>query len=101
MRAAQWRKIFDVLGCAGALQLHLPSTKFTLRYLVGSQALVFLSVIRNGLCSCKQKTWDNADIRLTPLDYYKRELNNQIAIRELGEFGILTIPWDISNKKLR
>ena len=35
-------KVLDVLGCDGALQLHVGSTKFPLHYLVGSQTLIFL-----------------------------------------------------------
>ena len=34
-------RILEVLGCDGALQLHLSNTKFPLRYLVGSQTLIF------------------------------------------------------------
>ena len=34
-------KILEVLGCDGTLQLHLANAKFPLRYLVGSQKLIF------------------------------------------------------------
>ena len=41
-------KIFDVLGCDGALRLHLPNTKSTLRYLDHSETLI-LSEIRKAI----------------------------------------------------
>ena len=34
-------RILDVIGCDGTLQLHLPSAKSPLRYLVGSRTLIF------------------------------------------------------------
>ena len=34
-------RILDVIACGGTLQLHVAKEKFALRYLVGSQALIF------------------------------------------------------------
>ena len=42
-------RLFGILGIDGALQFHLPSTKFPLHYLVDSQALISLSEMRNGV----------------------------------------------------
>ena len=47
MRSAN--RLFEILGRDGELQLHLPSTKFPIHYLVGSQTLIFLSGMGNGI----------------------------------------------------
>ena len=41
--------IFEVLGCDGALRLHLAKTKLPIRYLADPQTLVFLAQIRNDI----------------------------------------------------
>ena len=77
-------KILEVLGCDGTLQLHLANTKFPLRYLVGSQTLIFLSKARNEILKRNPITWTNTDTRLSVRDFYENDLNQQIAINELG-----------------
>merc|ERR1712112_36235 len=77
-------KILEVLGCDGTLQLHLANAKFPLRYLVGSQTLICLSKARNEILTRNPITWTNTDTRLSIRDFYENDLNQQIAINELG-----------------
>ena len=42
-------RLREVVGCDGELQLPLPSAKFPIHYLVGSQALISLSEMGNGI----------------------------------------------------
>ena len=77
-------RILDVLGRDGTLQLHLANTKFPLRYLVGSQTLIFLSKARNEILKRNPITWTTTDTRLSVRDFYENDLNQQIAINELG-----------------
>ena len=51
-------KVLDVLGCDGALQLHVGSTKFPLHCLVDSQALIFLPNVRNEFFAKKPYNMD-------------------------------------------
>lgn len=41
-------KIFDVVGCSGALHLHLTETKFRMRYLGDSETLISQGVFEMG-----------------------------------------------------
>ena len=78
-------RVLDVLGCDGALQLHVGSTKFPLHYLVDSQKLIFVSKVRNGFLQRNLITWTNTDTRLSVREFYENDLNQQIANNELGE----------------
>ena len=40
-------RLFEILGSGGELQLHLPSTKFPIHYMVDSQSMVSLSEMGN------------------------------------------------------
>ena len=82
-------RLFAILGRDWALQLHAPSTKYPIHYLVDSQSLIFLSEMRNGILNRNPTTWDNADARLAPKAFYEPTLNRQIDIRELGGGGSL------------
>ena len=55
MRSAN--RSFGILGRDGALQLHLPSTKFPIHYMFGSQTLISLSKMRNVILNRNQTTW--------------------------------------------
>ena len=70
-----------------ALQLRISSTKFPLHYLVGSQALICLSEMRNGILNRNQTTWANTDTRLTTRAFYDPTINREIDIRETGCVG--------------
>ena len=65
-------KISDVLCCEGALHLHLAQTKFPIRYLADSQALVFLAKIRHEILQIKQTTWANTATRSAPNVFLRR-----------------------------
>ena len=84
-------RILDVLGCDGTLQLHLANTKFPLHYLVDSQTLIFLSKAGNEILKRNPITWTNTDTRLSVRDFYENDLNQQIAINELGGGKLLEI----------
>ena len=77
-------RILNVIGCDGTLQLHFPSAKSPLRYLVDSQTLVSMSKMRNVIPNRNITTWFNTDARLTPKTVYEPGINRKIAIRELG-----------------
>ena len=64
-------KVLEVLGCDGTLKLHVGSAKFPIRYLVDSQALIFLSKVRNGYLQRNPTTWANTDTRLPVLDFLR------------------------------
>ena len=64
MRSAN--SLFGIIGCDGALTLHIPNTKFTIRYLVGSQTLVVLTEMRNEYLRGNQTAWENTDTRIRP-----------------------------------
>ena len=82
MRSAN--RLLEVVGRNGELQLHLPSAKSPMRYLVDSHTLICLSEMRNVTSNRNKTTWSNADTGLTPNGFYERGVNQQIAIRELG-----------------
>ena len=101
MRATN--SLFELIGCGGTLRLHVPSTKFSIHYLVDSETLISLSKMRNELLNRNQTTWANADAMICPQTFYEPTINQQIAIRELGgafndfmdHLGI----WKIRNAK--
>ena len=76
-----------MLECGETSQLHLPYGKSPYRCVVGHRALTFLPKIRNDILNGEQTTWASADTRLNPLDYYKPELIQKIAIHVLGGVG--------------
>ena len=94
MRSAN--RLLDVLGCDGISHLHLPSTKFAIRYFVYSQTLIALSKMRNVISNHNQTTWGNTDARTSPKAFYEHTRNQQIAISEIGVgvLGRLTISWN-------
>ena len=76
--------ILDVIGFDGELQMHLPSEKSPLRYLVDSETLISLSVTRNVISNRNLTTRAGADTRLTPKGFYEPGINQKIAIHEMG-----------------
>ena len=82
MRSAN--RLLEVVGRNGELQLHLPSAKSPMRYLVDSHTLICLSEMRNVTSNRNKTTWSNTDTRLNPEEFYEPCLNHQISIRELG-----------------
>ena len=76
--------LFGIIGCGGTLTIHVPHTKFPIRYLVDSQTLVFLTKMRNEYLRGDQTTWANTDTGIRPLTFYEPDLHRRIAIRELG-----------------
>ena len=76
--------LFVIIGCGGALTLHIPSTKFPIHYLAGSQTLVFLTKMRNGYLRGNQTTRVNADTRIPPLTFYEPDLRRRFDVREMG-----------------
>ena len=85
-------RLLGIIGRGWASQLHVQSTKPPIRYLVDSQALIFLSALGNGILNRNQTTWANTDTRLTPRSFYEPPINQKIAIRELGGGRRLMIP---------
>ena len=78
-------RLFDIyLGRDGALQLHLPSTKSPIHYMVDSQAVIFLSEMGDWILNRNQSTWGNTDTRLAPHAFYEPTVYRKIDIRELG-----------------
>ena len=69
MRSA--KRLLEIIGRDGTLQLHVPSTKPPIRYLVDTQTLILLSELRNVILNRNQTTWANTDTRLTPKDFYE------------------------------
>ena len=49
-----------------------------------SQTLIFLSKVRNEIPQWNPVTWTSTDTRLPIRDFYENDLNQQIAINELG-----------------
>ena len=84
-------RILDVIGRDGALELNLPIAKSPLRYWLGSQTLIFLSEMANGILNRNPTTRANVDTRLSPNAFYEPGVNLQIAIHELGGFNRLMI----------
>ena len=76
-------RLLGIIGRGGALQLHVPSTKSPIHYMVDSQTLIFLPEMRNGILNRNQTTRTNADTRLTPKAFYEPTLNQEISIREM------------------
>ena len=74
--------LFDTIGCDGALALHIPSAKFPIHYLAGSQILVPLTKMRNGYLRGNHTTWANTDTRIRPLTFYEPDLQQRIDILE-------------------
>ena len=64
--------------------MHLENTKLPLRYLVCSQTLISLSNARNEILQRNPTTWASTDTRVPIRDFYENDLNQQIAISELG-----------------
>ena len=62
----------------------LANTKFHLRYLVGSETLVFLVGIRGDILRRNRTTWANTDTRLDTIEFRKQNIGRGIAIRALG-----------------
>ena len=85
MRSAN--RLLDVLGLVGPLRLHLPCTKFPIRYLVDSQKLICLSKIRNVISNRNQATWTNTDTRTSPRAFYEPTHNQKIDVHEMGGVG--------------
>ena len=90
MRSAN--RLLDVIARDGAFQLHLHSAKFTIRDLMGSQALIVLAEMRHGIPNRNKTTRPNTDTRINPKEFYEPGLNQKIAIREMGR---LMTPWNI------
>ena len=77
-------RLLELLGSDGTLQLHAPSSKFPINYLVDSQTIILLSKMRNVIPSRNQTTWGNTATRLTPKAFYEPTISQQIAVRDLG-----------------
>ena len=77
----------DGLGCDGTLHMHLPNRKSILRYPVGSQSLVFLSLVRNAILQNKASTRANTDTSLGHVDCYMRDIIREIATHEFRRGG--------------
>ena len=77
--------LFELIGRDGELQLHVPSEKFPIHYLVDSQALILLS--GNGKWGFKSKSNDaggNTDTRLTPKLFTNRPLARKLLFASWG-----------------
>ena len=77
-------RLLGIIGRDGALQLHVPSTKFPTHYLFDSQTLIFLWKMRNWILNRNRTKCTNADTRLTPKSFYEPTLNRQIDIHDMG-----------------
>ena len=78
---------FLIFYVATELCIYIAQIKIQFFYLSGSQTLVFLTKIRNGIPSINRATWANADARLGPNEFVKPNTNQKIAIHESGGFG--------------
>ena len=76
--------LFRIIGSGGPLTLHIPSTEFPIRYLAGSQTLVFLTKMRSEYLRGNQTTRANEDTRNRPLTFYEPDLQRRIVIPEMG-----------------
>ena len=85
MRSAN--RLLGVLGRDVELRIHLPSTKFEIRYLVDSHTLIALSEMRHEILNRNQTTWANTDTRISPKAFYEPTHNHQIDIREVVGIG--------------
>ena len=76
--------LFDLIGRDGALKLHVHSTMCPIHYLVDSQTLILLTRMRSEFLNRNQTTRANTDTRIKPQAFYEPDLQQRIAIRELG-----------------
>ena len=76
--------LFALIGRGGTLRLHVPSTKFAIHYLAGSQTLICQSKMGNGPLDRNQTTRANTDTMISPKTFYEQTPNQQISIREMG-----------------
>ena len=84
-------RLLDVLGRSGALKLHLPCTKFTMRYLVDSQTLISLSKMRHESPNRNQTPYANTDARTSPNAFYEPTHNQKIPTMRWEGLGRLRI----------
>ena len=75
--------LLEVIGCDGALRLHLPSAEFPIRYLVGSQTLISNAEMGNVISHRNKTTWPNTDNRLNSEEFYDPCISRGISIREM------------------
>ena len=87
MRSAN--RLLGIIGRDGALQLHVPSAKFLIRYMVDSQTLIVLSKMGNVILNRNQTPRTNTDTRLTPKVFFEPTTNHQIAIHEMCVWGVV------------
>ena len=85
MRASN--RLLDAIGFDGDPRPHLPIAKPPMRYLVGSQTLISLPKMGNGISNRGKTTWPNTDTILNSEEFCAPGINRQIAIREMGEMG--------------
>ena len=84
-------RILALIGCGGALQLHLPSEKSPLRYLADAPTLISLSEMRSGIPNRNKTALPSTHTGLTQKEFYDPGINREIAIRELEGVGALMI----------
>ena len=77
-------KISDVLGWGATFRLHLTNRKSPSRYLVGSQTLVSWLKCEACFKNATRRLLAHTDTRVNPNDFFKANLNRQIAIGVLG-----------------
>ena len=77
-------RLIDVIARDGDLRRHLHIAKFPIRDLVGSQTLIVLSEMRNGIPNRNKKTRQNTDARLNSKEFYEPGISQKISIREMG-----------------
>ena len=83
MRSAN--RLLEAVGCDGEMQLHLPkNAKSPMRYLSGSQKLIFTSAMRDGIPNRNKTTRPNTDARLNAREFYDPGINQKIATRGMG-----------------
>lgn len=80
--------LFGPIGCGGPLQLHVPSAKFPIHYLVGSETLIFLPDAGNGILNRDRTKLASADTIQTPKCFCEPTSNQKIAIHEPGGDGV-------------
>ena len=74
----------ELISCDGDSQLHLPSAKFQIHYLVGAQALISFPKMGNGIPNRRTTTWSNTNTRPNSEEFYEQGTNQEISIREMG-----------------
>ena len=84
-------RLLEVLGIYGQLQLHLPSTKLKMHYLVDLQKIIRLSEMGNRISHRNQTTRANTDTRTSPRTFYEPTHNRQMSTHEMGGLGRLMI----------